>query len=266
MRHVVITGGTRGIGFGLVREFLIRGFNVTFCGTTDRSVMNAMNKLTEQWSPKKFRGVVCDVAKNEDLINLWDFSAKIFGEVNIWINNAGIDNPQANFNDIDRSLINRLVDTNIKGLLNATHIVYNKMLEQGKGYIYNMGGLGSDGRMIRGLTPYGMSKRAVQYFTLAFARETGKESTVKIGLLLPGMVLTDMLLDPVREGGDNARRLKRVYNLLAEEVEPVSSYLADRIIINEKNGSTISYSSSAGMLLRVPLRLLSGRDIVSDKL
>jgi hypothetical protein len=80
------------------------------------------------------------------------------------------------------------------------------------------------------------------------------------------MVLTDMLLDPVREGGDNARRLKRVYNLLAEEVEPVSSYLADRIIINEKNGSTISYSSSAGMLLRVPLRLLSGRDIVSDKL
>lgn len=266
MRHVVITGGTRGIGFGLVREFLSRGFNVTFCGTGDSSVMNAMNRLTEQWSSKKFRGVVCDVSKDEDLFNLWDFGTKIFGEVNIWINNAGIDNPQTRFNDIDRSIINRLVDTNIKGLLNATHIVYNNMVKQGGGHICNMGGLGSDGRMIRGLAPYGMSKRAVQYFTLAFARETGKESTVRISLLLPGMVLTDMLLDPVRKGGDNARRLKRVYNLLAEEVEPVTSYLAERIISNEKNGARISYTNSATMFLKVPLRLLSGRDIVSDKL
>ena len=92
MKHVVITGGTRGIGYGMVREFLIRGFNVTFCGTTDRSVMNAMSALTEQWSSKNFRGVVCDVSKKEDLINLWDFGTKIFGDVDIWINNAGISN------------------------------------------------------------------------------------------------------------------------------------------------------------------------------
>ncbi len=266
MRHVVITGGTRGIGFGLVREFLSHGFNVTFCGTTDKSVMSAMNRLTSQWSSKKFRGVVCDVSKNEDLINLWEFGTKIFGEVDIWINNAGIDNPQATFNKLDPSVINRLIDTNIKGLMQATHIAYNNMSEQGKGFIYNMGGLGSDGRMIKGLTPYGMSKRAVQYFTKALARETGKESTVKIGLLLPGMVLTDMLLDPIRKGDNNSARLKRVYNLLADEVEPVSSYLAERIIRNEQNGSIISYSGSIRMFLRIPGRLFTGRDIVSSKL
>jgi len=266
MRHVVITGGTRGIGFGLVREFLSHGFNVTFCGTADKSVMNAMNNLTNQWSSKKFRGVVCDVSKNEDLVNLWEFGTKIFGEVDIWINNAGIDNPQATFNKLDPSGIDRLIDTNIKGLLQATHIAYNNMLKQGKGFIYNMGGLGSDGRMIKGLTPYGMSKRAVQYFTKALARETGKESTVKIGLLLPGMVLTDMLLDPIRKGDNKSARLKRVYNLLADEVEPVCSYLAERIIRNEQNGSIISYSGSMRMFLRIPGRLLTGRDIVSNKL
>ncbi|HDZ40768.1 MAG TPA: SDR family oxidoreductase [Bacteroidetes bacterium] len=266
MRHVVITGGSRGIGFGLVREFLLRGLNVTFCGTTDHSVMKAMNLLTEEWSSKKFRGVVCDVSKEDDLLNLWEFGTKIFGEVDIWINNAGIDNPQATFNKLQPSVINRLIDINIKGLIHASHIAYNNMLKQGKGSIYNMGGLGSDGRMIKGLTPYGMSKRAVQYFTKAFARETGKESPVIIGLLLPGMVLTDMLLDPIRKGEDNARRLKRVYNLLAEEVEPVASYLADRITSNEKNGAIISYSGSTRMFLKIPGRLFSGRDIVSDKL
>ena len=56
------------------------------------------------------------------------------------------------------------------------------MLKQGKGAIYNMGGLGSDGRMIEGLAPYGMSKRAVQYFTKAFAKEI-KEGPVTVSLI-----------------------------------------------------------------------------------
>ena len=53
----------------------------------------------------------------------------------------------------------------------ATHVAYNSMLHQGSGAIYNMEGLGSDGRRITGLTPYGSSKRAVRYFTDAFAAE-----------------------------------------------------------------------------------------------
>ena len=266
MKHVVITGGTRGIGYGMVREFLLRGFNVTFCGTTDRSVMNAMSALTEQWPSKKFRGVVCDVSKKEDLINLWDFGTKIFGDVDIWINNAGITNTQASFNEIELEVFNMIIDTNIKGLMNATHMAYNNMLKQGKGFIYNTGGLGSDGRMIKGLTPYGMSKKAVQYFTMAFAKEIRKDKSVKIGLLLPGMVLTDMLLESIRQGDNNSRQLKRVCNLLADEVEPVAKYLVNKIIENDKNGVTISYSSSLKMFLRVPGRLMSGRDIVTDKL
>lgn len=266
MRHVVITGGTRGIGYGLVKEFLSRGYKVTFCGTRDQTVMNAMSSLTGLWSPKKFRGVVCDVSQKEDLLNLWDFSTKVFGEVDIWINNAGINNFQAPFNKLDTDIICKIINTNIKGLMYATHIAYNNMLKQDKGFIYNMGGLGSDGRRIKGLTPYGMSKRAVQYFTKAFAREIGKDSNVKIGFILPGMVLTDMLLETLRRNEDNSRQLKRVYNLLADEVEPVTEYLADKILENNKNGVTISYTSSFKMFLKVPGRFLSGRDIVSNKL
>ncbi|MBS0011431.1 MAG: SDR family oxidoreductase [Bacteroidales bacterium] len=266
MKHIVVTGGTRGIGFGLMKEFLYRGFNVTFCGTTDKSVMEAMSSLSEQYSSKKFRGVVCDVSREEDLVNLWDFSTKIFGKVDIWINNAGITNAQGPAHEIDTSLISRIVDINIKGLIYGTHLAYNNMLRQGEGFIYNMGGLGSDGRMIKGLAPYGMSKRAVQYFTRAFAREIGKAGKVKIGLLLPGMVLTDMLLDPIRQKSDNAQELKRLYKLLANEVEPVAEYLVEKILSNDKNGATISYTSITGMILKIPGRLLSGRDNVSEKL
>ncbi|MFO7853414.1 MAG: SDR family NAD(P)-dependent oxidoreductase [Bacteroidota bacterium] len=266
MRHVVITGGTRGIGFGMTSEFLSRGYNVTFCGTADRTVMNALSSLGEQWSSKNYKGVVCDVTKKEDLLNLWDFSTKVFGEIDIWINNAGVSNLQAPFHELDPDIISKILDVNIKGLMQATHLAYNNMLEQGKGFIYNMGGLGSDGRIIKGMTPYGTSKRAVQYFTRAFAKEIANNEKVKVGLLLPGMVLTDMLLDLIRQGGDNAGKLKKVYNLLADEVEPVAEYLVDRILANDRNGVTISYLGSARMYMRIPGRFFSGRDIVSNKL
>ncbi len=266
MNHVVITGGTRGIGFGLVREFLNRGYNTTFCGTTDRSVMKAASLLNERRPSGKFRAVVCDVSKKDELKNLWDFSTKIFGNIDIWINNAGISHRQLDFHKLNPDEFIKVIDINIKGMMYASHLVFNMMKKQGNGSIYNMGGLGSRGRMIRGLSPYGTSKRAVQYFTMAFAREIQKEKTIRIGLLLPGMVLTDMLLEPLRSGSDNAPRLKRVYNLMADEVEPVASYLTDRIIANEKNGTVISYTNRLKMIFRIPGRFLSGRDIVSARL
>ena len=250
----------------MVKEFLKKGYNVTFCGTSDNSVMKASELLDQEWEKKHFRAVVCDVSKQDDLHGLWDFATKIFGDVDIWINNAGITNDRTSFNDLDPEVFNKIIDINIKGLMQATHLAFNNMEKQGRGYIYNMGGLGSDGRSIRGLTTYGMSKRAVQYFTKAFAKEIGKNTNVKVGLLLPGMVLTDMLLDPLRNKTDDSRQLKRVYNLLADNVEPVAQYLVEGIISNENNGAVISYSSSLKMFLRIPGRLLTGRDIVTERL
>jgi len=266
MRHVVITGGTRGIGLGLVREFLHRGFNVSFCGSADSTVMRAMSVLSEKWPVKKFRGVVCDVTNQDELLNLWNFSTKIFGSVDIWINNAGISNFLAPFNEIGHGPLSRLVDVNIKGPMYGTHLAFNKMLEQEKGFIYNTGGLGSDGRMVKGMTPYGSSKRAVQYFTLAFAREIKNDSPVKVGLLMPGMVITDMLLEPLRRGDYNSKKLRRIYNLLAGEVDTVAPVLAEKMLNNNRNAAVISFSSPLKMFFKVPGRLLSGRDIVSDKL
>jgi short-subunit dehydrogenase len=212
-----------------------------------------------------FKGVVCDVKKTEDISTLWDFATKLFGDIDIWINNAGIANSQNIVGSIDPEEISRLIDTNIKGLVSACQISYQRMLKQGKGAIYNMGGLGSDGRMIKGLAPYGMSKRAVQYFTTAFAREV-KNGPVTVSLLLPGMVVTDMILDPIRKDPEGSRRSRRIFNILAEEVETVAKFLVTRILENKKNGAVISYLTPFKAFSRFFTRPLSGRDIISDKL
>lgn len=265
MKHVIITGGTRGIGYGLVKEFLNRGYRVTFTGTSDSSVNLAADRLSSEYETSQFRGIVCDVTKSDDLTTLWDFSTSIFGPVDIWFNNAGISNRELSFDRLESDEFRRVVDVNIRGLMEATHIAYNRMNQQGFGAIYNMGGLGSDGRMIKGLTPYGMSKRAVQYFTRAFSREV-EGGNVIVSLVLPGMVITDLLLDPVRRNPAGSRRAIRIFNLLAEEVETVASFLVPRIIDNRKNGITISYLSGSRIIRNLITRPFSGEDIVRKHL
>jgi short-subunit dehydrogenase len=261
MKHVIITGGTRGIGSGLVNEFLRHGYRVTFSGTTDISVNNAVEYLLQEHDSSQFRGIVCDVTRNNDLSTLWDFSNRIFGPVDIWINNAGISNRHVPFNKLERDEIRKIIEVNITGLMEATHVAFEGMSNQGYGAIYNMGGLGSDGRMIKGLTPYGMSKKAVQYFTKAFAREV-EGSNVIVGLILPGMVFTDLLMDPIRKDPTGSRRATRVFNLMAEEVETVAPFIVDRIIENNKNGTTISYLNTIKILRNLFTRPFSSENLV----
>lgn len=265
MTHVVITGGTRGIGAGLVEEFVRQGCRVTYSGTTDRSVTSSYDRISDDLDPSMFKGVVCDVRKAEEVETLWDFATKLFGNIDIWINNAGLANSENLVGDIDPDEISKVIDTNIKGLVSSCQISYRRMVKQGKGSIYNMGGLGSDGRIVEGLAPYGMSKRAVQYFTKAFAREI-KDSPVSVSLLLPGMVVTDMILDPIRKDPEGSRRARRIFNILAEEVETVAEFLVERILENKKNGAVISYLTPFKAFSRFITRPLSGRDIISDKL
>ena len=265
MTHVVITGGTRGIGAGLVEEFVRQGCRVTYSGTNDKSVTNSYESFPDDLDPSMFKGVVCNVTKPADIEMMWDFATKLFGEIDIWINNAGLSNSEKLVGDLDPSEIDRVIDTNIKGLISCCQIACKRMKKQGKGSIYNMGGLGSDGRMIEGLAPYGMSKRAVQYFTSAFAKEI-EDSPVNVSLLLPGMVVTDMILDPIRKDPEGSKRARKIFNILAEEVDTVAEYLVEKILANNKNGATISYLTPFRAFSRFITRPLSGRDIISDKL
>jgi NAD(P)-dependent dehydrogenase (short-subunit alcohol dehydrogenase family) len=249
----------------VLEEFVKQGCRVTFSGTTDSSVTSSYDRFPDYLNPDLYKGVVCDVRNNREIETLWDFATQLFGDVDIWINNAGIANREAMIGDLDPDELERVIDINIKGLINCCRISYNRMLKQGKGAIYNMGGLGSDGRIIKGLAPYGSSKRAVQYFTKAFAKEI-HDSPVNASLILPGMVVTDMILDPIRQDPEGSRRARRIFNILSEEVETVSAYLVEEILSNEKNGAVISYLTPFKAFSRFITRPLSGRDIISDKL
>ncbi|MDX9729518.1 MAG: SDR family oxidoreductase [Bacteroidales bacterium] len=265
MKTAVITGGTRGIGAALVRSFLESGWNVAFSGTSETTVERSLQSLKGHFERGTYAAFRCDVSVEADLISLWDSAVGAFGGVDIWVNNAGTSSDQTPFHELPTEIFMRIIDTNVKGLMLATHVAYNRMLKQGQGAIYNMEGLGSDGRRITGLTPYGTSKRAVRYFTDAFAAEV-KDGPVIVGTISPGMVLTDLTMGQIRRNPGNSKKLIKIYNILANEADTVAPFLVGRMIANRTNGAKISWLTTEKVIHRFLFAPFSRRDIVSKYL
>jgi NAD(P)-dependent dehydrogenase (short-subunit alcohol dehydrogenase family) len=265
MKTAVITGGTRGIGAALVKAFLQSGWNVAYSGTAESTIEKSLLLLAEQSAEGRYAAFKCDVTSESNLIQLWDSAIKTFNSIDIWVNNAGTANDQAEFHKIDPEIFTRIIDTNVKGLMLATHVAYNRMLDQGFGAIYNMEGLGSDGRTVPGMTPYGTSKSAVSYFTDAFAAEV-KNGPVIVGTINPGMVLTDLTIGPLKRSPANSAQVIRIYNILANEPDTVVPFLVSKMIANRKIGAKISWLSTGKVLKRFLLAPFTKRDIVSKYL
>jgi len=265
MKTAVVTGGTRGIGAALVRSFLESGWNVAFSGKSEATVERSLQSLEGHFERGRYAAFVCDVSVEADLARLWNSTVTTFGGVDIWVNNAGTSSDQTPFHELPTEIFTRIIDTNVKGLMLATHVAYNRMLKQGHGAIYNMEGLGSDGRRITGLTPYGTSKRAVRYFTDAFAAEV-KERPVIVGTISPGMVLTDLTMGQIRKDPGSSKKLIKIYNILANEADTVAPYLVRKMIENRKHGAKISWLTNWKVIRRFLLAPLSRRDIVSKYL
>lgn len=224
MRNVVITGSTRGIGFGMADEFLARGCNVVISGRYKESVSAAINKLKGKHQSKQIFGFPCNVTDPQLVEDLWNEAISKFGQVDIWINNAGISGPQISVTKNSPEQIKEVVDTNILGTIFGSQVAVKGMKLQGKGHIYNMEGAGSDGRMHDGLIIYGMSKYAISYFTKGLIKET-KGSPVVVGSLSPGMVITEFISSQFENRPDEWERAKRIFNIIADRVDTVTPFL-----------------------------------------
>lgn len=123
------------------------------------------------------------------------------------------------------------------------------MSEQGFGSLYNMEGLGSDGRIIKGMALYGTSKSALSYLTKAVAKET-QCTPILVGGLRPGMVVTKLITEQYEGHPEEWERAKKIFNILSDRVETVTPWLAKKILANRKNGKTIVWLTKRKLIKR----------------
>ena len=239
IKTIVITGSTRGIGHGLAAEFLKRGHQVILNGRDEAQVRQTVEELKKHG--KGVIGVAGDVTDEGTFQKLIDQSLSLFGKIDIWINNAGIPQTQNYFYKLDSSEIERLVSVNITSLILGTRIAIGFFMQQGYGKVFNMEGFGSDGRMMDKLSLYGTSKRAVNYFTKSVSKEI-KDEKIQVGILSPGMVRTDFLTGAMATGSDaEQERNKKVFDILAEDVDVVTEFLTSKMLVSEKKYDRIEF-------------------------
>jgi len=258
--NVVITGSSKGIGFGLAKSFVERGHNVVVSSRNNDAVESAVSRLSDL-GKGQVAGKSCDVATYDDVQTLWRFAKSTFGNIDIWINNAGITNRRANLVELAASEIPRVINTNLIGLINGNKVAIAGMMEQGKGKIFNMEGFGADGMVQPGMSIYGMTKRGVRYFNKAMASEY-KNSGLIICTVDPGIVVTDFLTkDLYDSASEEFEKRKKFLNLLGDHVEDVAPGLVTKLIAANKSGKAVRWLSPSQVLVRFVKSFFVKRDL-----
>jgi len=239
MKNIVITGSTRGIGLCMAKEFMRAGCHVTISGRHTALSEAAERELAD--FSGQYIYISCNVRRASEVKNLWDASAAKWGKIDHWINNAGQNCPHAYAYETPPEYVDGVIDTNIKGMVYGSQTAARNMLTQGRGQIWNMEGLGSDGMIQVKTILYGATKRSLSYFTRGLAKELSG-TPVTAGRLSPGMMLTDFITK-TPEGESSPvltdDRFRRLFNTLADRPETVAAYFVPRMLANKKNDAHI---------------------------
>ncbi|MCX4096857.1 SDR family oxidoreductase [Nocardia sp. alder85J] len=254
-RIVAVTGGTRGIGLGLAQALLATGHRVAVCGTDSQRVAKMAAELPHALV------TTADVTDRDSLQRFWDATVDRFGGVDVWINNAGVSHTRAPVWELSESETRTVVSTNLIGVLNGCAVAIAGLAATGGGHVWNMEGLGSDGRTVPGLTVYGATKRAVTYLTKGLAREV--PAGVTVGLLSPGMVVTDLLTGGYADPEEQAKA-RKVFNILADRVETVTPWLAERAVTRTRNGEHVAWLTTGKVIGRFATAPFRRRDLFAE--
>ena len=133
-KTVIITGASSGIGLGLTKAFLARGYNVVGNGRSAESLAKARAELGE---PANLHTVAGDVADPQTAQRLVDAAIERFGRVDVLVNNAGFFLPKP-FIEYSPAEVDAMIDTNLKGTLFPSQAAAAQMIQQGNGHIINI--------------------------------------------------------------------------------------------------------------------------------
>lgn len=187
---VVVTGGTRGIGFATVKIFLENGAKVRLFGSKNESVNKALSELKKINNTYDVKGFAPNLVKISEIKSVVDEIIDELGAIDILINNAGISDDKSIYNQDDEHFA-KIMDLNVKGVFNCSKIIAEKMKEKKSGIILNTSSVVSLYGQKVGVG-YPTSKFAVNGLTKSLARELGKDG-IRVNGVAPGIIATDMV-------------------------------------------------------------------------
>lgn len=235
-RTVLITGGAKGIGAAITKEFAKNGYNVVL--TYNKSIDKA-HELSEELKALYDADVLylkLDVRKVNEINAVYDEATERFGFVDTLVNNAAI-SAQRLFCDISEDDWDEMIDTNLSGAFRVTKRFIKDMISEKNGNIIFISSVWAQtGGSCE--VDYSAAKAGLLGMSKALAKELGP-SNIRVNCICPGVIMTDMLssfsneeLDELKEGtplcrlGNPEEVAKSVYYLASEQ----ASFITGQVI------------------------------------
>lgn len=221
-RNFLVTGGSRGIGRGIVKALANAGANVAF---TYKSNTQAANDLVKELktSPGKVMAIQADARQSDGAEALVERVENELGELDGLVNNAGVKHDMAAFRMDPQSWLD-VIDTNLNGTFFLSQAVSKRFIRKNAGKIVNISSV--SGLMgIAGQTNYCSSKAAVIGLTRSLAKEVARFN-IQVNAIAPGFIETDMVKDFPDKKREQTRKSVPVKRFgRCDEVASASLYL-----------------------------------------
>lgn len=221
-KHVLITGGARGIGFEIARHFAREGALISLVDVHEENLVQAATQLGDRDKVRWMRG---DVGQRTDVDRVVD-EAEQFAPIDILVNNAGVAS-ETPFLDIGESEWRGIIDINLTGMFFMAQAVCRKMAARKKGVVVNMGSKNSFDAEF-GYAHYNASKGGVIMLSKTMAVELAHLG-IRVNTVCPGYIQTPMSqeidsTDFVQDFTDRYIPMNRPGKV--EEVAPIFLFLA----------------------------------------
>ena len=182
---VYITGGSKGIGYGIAANLIDQGAKVYITARTQQGIEIAVSSLGQSQKGKVV-GLVCDVRSLDDQIAVVDQILKDEGKLDVVVANAGV----GHFQPIDQLTVgqwNEMIDINLTGVFNSVKATV-EALKESKGYLLTIASLAGTNFFAKG-SGYNASKFGLVGFTQSVMLDL-RQYGIKVTTIMPGSVST----------------------------------------------------------------------------
>jgi NAD(P)-dependent dehydrogenase (short-subunit alcohol dehydrogenase family) len=181
----VVTGGSKGIGYSIAEALAKNGVNVFVCARDKSELRRAIDDLSRSG---RVESEICDVRSESQVRMMLDECERVFGGLDILINNAGIGIMGKTVEEMSPDEFRQTLETNLFGVYYDCHYAVQMMKRRGGGYIINISSLAGQNPHPK-MAAYNASKFGLNGFTEAMMQEV-RQDNIKVSYICPGSVNT----------------------------------------------------------------------------
>lgn len=181
-KHILITGGGRGLGASMAEKFIKEGADVLISGRSEKTLKETADRINCKY-------ITLDVSKPETFKDFICKADEMLGGINCLVNNAGISLHEPSFFDVTPETFNIQVDTNLKGCFFLTQEFLKLSLSRkdSKSILF----ISSEAGETMDFRPYGFTKAAINSMVQGLAYLFKKEN-IRINAIAPGITVSEM--------------------------------------------------------------------------